>query len=149
MKVIFLADAGKWGRKGEIKEVPDGFARNMLFPRKLAEPATKKKEAAVRAEREEKKVRKEVSEHLLARAIASLNGREIVLMAKANEKGALFGALRADDIADALREKEGVALPASVFPKDMLIKKTGEHPISLSAAGARARIVVRVIPASA
>lgn len=105
MKVIFQKDVKGQGKKGEIKEVSDGYARNFLIPRGLAVEATEANLSILRAKErsEEKKERERLEE---AKAIAKkLESLELVIKAKAGEGGRLFGAVTSKQIAEALKAK--------------------------------------------
>jgi large subunit ribosomal protein L9 len=110
MKVILLQEVKKLGKKGDILEVAEGYARNFLLPKKLAAPATadtlnqlqlQKSAAADRQKRQLEEAR------LLA---AQLGQIEIKVAAKAGEGGKLFGAVTTKDIADAAKAQHGVEL---------------------------------------
>lgn len=104
MKVILLQDVKGQGKKGEIKNVSDGYANNFLIPRGLAEPANqsnvKQLEQQKKAEARNKEKEKEQ-----AQALADKLGQtEVVLRAKAGEGGRLFGAVTSKHIADELKK---------------------------------------------
>ena len=110
MKVILLQEVKKLGKKGEIMEVAEGYARNFLLPKKLAAPATadtlnqlqqQKSAAADRQKRQLEEAK------LLA---AQLGQIEVKVKAKAGEGGKLFGAVTTKDIADAAKIQHGVEL---------------------------------------
>ncbi len=108
MKVILLCDVKDTGKKSEIVNVSDGFARNFLFPRKWAMEATP---AAVKEiERRhalEEKLEAERRDEAHKRA-AALQGKSIQLAAKCGEKGRLYGSITAQEVADALKAQHGV-----------------------------------------
>ncbi|HEY3246810.1 MAG TPA: 50S ribosomal protein L9 [bacterium] len=102
MKVILLKDVEGLGRTGAVKEVKEGYARNYLLPRGLAREAT---DGALRALRETQQSQKEREEHKQseAAALAAALERSVVeIAARAGEGGRLFGAVTAQDVADAL-----------------------------------------------
>jgi large subunit ribosomal protein L9 len=109
MKVIFLKDVKGQGKKGQVKEVSDGYATNFLLPRNLARPATdgnmkvleNQNAAEERRKQEEKAEAQELGKKLEALTVQ--------LKAKAGEGGRLFGAITSKQIADALAS-EGVKL---------------------------------------
>jgi large subunit ribosomal protein L9 len=109
MKVIFLQDVKGQGKKGEVKEVSEGYARNYLFPRGLATEASKGnlKTLEVRKQSEErrKQQEKEEAEKLGKR----LEQMTVVIRAKAGEGGRLFGAITSKQVAEALA-KEGIEI---------------------------------------
>ncbi|MBI2639597.1 MAG: 50S ribosomal protein L9 [Candidatus Sungbacteria bacterium] len=125
MKVIFLQDIAKLGKKHEVKDVSDGYARNFLLPRGLAKPAgdtalkAVAKEKAVAGQRaaEEKKHYENISKMLADKAI--------VIKTKVGERGKAFGAVTAARINDALRQ-ENISIEKEWILLDHPIKKTGE-----------------------
>ncbi len=105
MKVIFLQDVKGTAKKGELKEVSDGYARNFLFPKGLAKEANavnlndhkqQEKGREIKAQREEEEAR------LLGE---SLKDKRVVIFAKAGEGGRLFGAITSKDISEALEKQ--------------------------------------------
>lgn len=104
MKVIFLQDVKGQGKKGEVKQVSDGYANNFLIPRGLAKPASdanmKQLEQQKQAEARQREKEKEE-----ARALADrLKETPVVLRAKAGDNGRLFGAITGKHIADELKK---------------------------------------------
>lgn len=109
MKVIFLKDVKGQGKKGEIKEVSEGYAQNFLIPRALVRPATdgnvKTLENQTAAEVKRKEREKEDAQQLGKK----LEEMTVTLKAKAGEGGRLFGAITSKQVAEAL-EKAGVKI---------------------------------------
>ncbi len=105
MKIIFLVDVKGQGKKGEIKNVSEGYARNFLFPRKLAVEANEGSVQQLKSQ-QNAVARKEAQELESARKLAErLNKANIVLHAHPGDGGRLFGAITSKHIADALKEK--------------------------------------------
>ncbi|MDM7540185.1 50S ribosomal protein L9 [Leuconostoc mesenteroides] len=107
MKVVFLEDVKGCGKKGEIKEVPDGYANNFLIKNKKAEPATGKNLGAVkgRQKAEEKAAAEELAE---AKKLADFFANEktvVELTGKPGTDGRLFGAVSTKQIAAALEKQ--------------------------------------------
>ena len=108
MKVVLLADVKGSGKKGELVNVSDGYARNFLFPKKLA------KEANAQALNELKnaeasKAFKIKQETEAAQASADkINGKSVSILAKAGQGGKLFGSVTAKEIAEAIKKQYGV-----------------------------------------
>jgi large subunit ribosomal protein L9 len=102
MKVILLADVKGVGKKGEVINASDGYARNFLFPRKLAQEATEANMNILNQKKESER-RKKLAEIEAAQKIAEdLKGKVVKIMAKSGENGRLFGSITSKDIADAL-----------------------------------------------
>ena len=103
MQVILLDDVRSLGRKGSVVDVPEGYARNFLFPQHLAVEASKKALAA-KDEREHAATRKEKNNEKAERRLAeAIDGIEVVIRAKA-DKGTLYAAIGAKQVAQALKE---------------------------------------------
>jgi large subunit ribosomal protein L9 len=105
MKVLLKSDVPKIGKKGELLEVKEGYARNFLIPNGLAVEASG---GALKQVEEEKRAqdRKKAKEKDEAQALAAkLKGLTITLRHKAGEEGRLFGSITAAEIAEALKQK--------------------------------------------
>lgn len=102
MKVILLADVKGIGKKGDVVNASDGYARNFLFPRKLAQEATEANLNILNQKKEAER-RKKLAEMEAAQKLADeLKGKEVKIMAKSGENGRLFGSITSKDIADAI-----------------------------------------------
>lgn len=129
MKVILLQDVKNLGKKWDIKEVSDGYARNFLLPEKLVEMATnsvlkkvdKLKEKEVHLQKEGLEKTQELA--------SVLQGKEIVISAKEKE-GKLFGSISAKDIVKVLK-KDNILLPTSAIELESPIKEIGEYEIKI------------------
>jgi large subunit ribosomal protein L9 len=130
MKVILLADVKNVGKKGEVVNASDGYARNFLFPRKLAQEATQENLHIItqKKENERKKKLAEVEE---AQALADrLKGQEIKIAAKSGENGRLFGAITNKDMADAIKKQFNVDIDKKKVVADT-IKTVGAYEIEV------------------
>lgn len=102
MKVILLADVKNVGKKGEVINASDGYARNFLFPKKLAQEATDANMTVLNQKKEAER-RKKLAEIEAAQKLANdLKGKEVKISAKSGESGRLFGSITSKDIADAI-----------------------------------------------
>ena len=105
MKVILLQDVQGTGKKGEIKEVKDGYGRNFLLKNKLAAEASSSNLNLLAGEKSSKQHKADV-EHQTANDLASaLKGKVVKIPAKAGANGKLFGSVSAKDIASALKSQ--------------------------------------------
>ena len=119
MKVIFNTDVRGQGKKGEMKEVSDGYARNYLLPRKLASEATADALNALK-----------LKEKALAEENAKrLSGVVVQISARAGQGGRLFGAVTSQEIADALREQHGIELEKNKIVQAEPIKQFGSFEV--------------------
>lgn len=131
MRVILLGDVRSVGKKYEIKDVSDGYARNFLFPNKLAEPATSaaiKHIEAIRVahEREDKELRA----HLEALS-KKISETKIQFELKADKSGAAFGSVNKEHILKALREHKLIGTERIDIDLKYPIKDFGEHIVEI------------------
>ena len=127
MKVIFNTDVRGQGKKGEMKEVSDGYARNYLMPRGLASPATAD---AVNALKEKAKATQMAKEKAAAEENAKrLSGVVVQISARAGQGGRLFGAVTSQEIAEALREQHGIEIEKNKIVQAEPIKQFGSYEV--------------------
>ena len=120
MKVILLQDVKKLGKKGDVIEASDGYARNFLFPRKLAEEATANALHVVNAKKENER-KKRLAEWESAQKVASeLKGKEVIINAKAGENGRLFGAITNKDIAEVINNTFNLSIDKKKIVMDTI-----------------------------
>ncbi|HEX2792749.1 MAG TPA: 50S ribosomal protein L9 [Candidatus Paceibacterota bacterium] len=126
MKVVLLKDVKDTGRAGAVVECSDGHALNFLFPRKLAAAATPAnlKQAEIRAQQD--KDRKELDEKLIEGRVTQLATEKLTFTKKANEKGHLYDAVDAKEIA------EKAQLPEEAVRLERPIKELGTFSIPVS-----------------
>ena len=105
MKVILVQDVRALGRKGEIKEVADGYARNFLFPKKLAQPADKANLNSLDHEAKLKTAREQKLQVQAEQQAQAMKDIVVVVKAKSGEAGRLFGSVTNADVAAALAEQ--------------------------------------------
>jgi len=131
MKVILLQNIEDLGKKYEVKEVKDGYARNFLFPEKLAKPATE--EALKWLENQKEVIAKEVEEDLKqAQELASkVDGLEVSVSVKVGDEGQMFESVNIQKISDALKEM-GYEVQKSQISLENPIKELGEFPVKLN-----------------
>jgi len=131
MKVILLQNVEDLGKKYEIKDVKDGYARNFLLPEKLAKPATK--EALEWLEGQKEVIAKEVEEDLKkAQELASkIDGLEVNIGVKVGEEGQMFESINSQKIVEKLKEL-GFEVKKSQITLEAPIKELGEFPIKLN-----------------
>ena len=129
MKVIFNVDVKGQGKKGELKEVSDGYARNYLLPRGLAAEATtdnintlKLKEKARQAQIAREKAEAEEN-------AKKLSGVQVTIRAKAGKNGKLFGAVTSQEIADALKAQFNIDIEKNKIVQAEPIKTFGSFSV--------------------
>jgi len=143
MKVVFLEDVSVKEKKGDIKDVSDGYARNYLLPRGLALPATPaaiKEAKKITEERERKRARQHDEYVELAKQI---EGKELRFKAKASSKGTLHGSITTADIAAELSNLINVDIDRKKIALKTPLHKVGTHEVDVVLAkDASAKIAV-------
>ena len=142
MKVIFLKDVPK-GKRGEIKEVADGYARNFLFPKGMALPATSAavKEAKLLLEKKVEHQARQQEEQ--SKIVSELEGKELHFKAKAGAKGRLHGSITTANIAEELNRVTGLEVDKKRVELDEPLHHLGEHEVVINlGTGAQAKIKV-------
>jgi len=130
MKVILLQDIENVGKKYEVKTVADGYAKNFLFPKKMAQVATENALVWAQTQREihAKVVEKELQE--IQAKTSALDGQEITMTVKVGEQNQLFESVSAQKIADRLKEAGFEIEKKQIILKEP-IKELGEHQIKV------------------
>ena len=129
MKVILKADVRGKGKKGQMIEVAEGYARNFLMPKGLAVLATAdavntmrlQEKAKAKADAEAKAVATEIAE--------KLKGLQVKVVSKGGEGGKLFGAVTGREISAALKEQHGVDIDSKKLVLDEPIKSFGSYQV--------------------
>ncbi len=133
MKVILLADVKSLGKKGEIVEVSDGYARNMILPKKLGLEATNKNLNDLKLQNQH--AEKVAAENLEAakKLAEDLKDKKVELTAKVGEGGRMFGSISTKEIAEAAKKQIGLDLDKKKMQLKEPIKSFGmyEVPIKL------------------
>lgn len=132
MQVILLQDVKGMGKKGDLVKSSDGYARNYLFPKKLAMEATEgsvKTLEKQKAADQQKKQEEKLAALELKKKIESQGA--VVIKTKAGDGGRLFGAITAKDIADAFEKAYGITLDKKKIVLDTPIKNVGNTKVEL------------------
>ena len=129
MKVILQQDVRGQGKKGQLVEISDGYARNFLLPRKLAVPATAENINTMKLQEKARQAQM-AAEKAEAQALAEkLQGIQVKLAAKAGEGDRLFGAVTSKEIAEALSTQFGLNITKTKLVLDEPIKACGGYQI--------------------
>lgn len=146
-KVILRADVTGVGKRGDIVDVAEGYARNFLIPRSLAMPASVGSVAQAQKMRRSRDLRDAKDRESAETVARSLVAQVVTITAKAHD-GKLFGSVSAADVADAVRRQTGVDLDRRKLILAENIKTTGTHevPVRLHA-DVQFRVTVEVHPA--
>jgi len=146
MQVILLSDVDKLGLRGDVVSVARGYARNFLFPRRLAEEATGARVAELR-KREARVAQHEAKNAEQAQEIAKrLGSVELRFEVKAGPTGSLFGSVTPTDIADALWEQAKVRVDRRKIGTDS-IKRIGRYAVPIDVfADVQVEVTTLVVP---
>ena len=131
MKVILLEDVKNVGQKGQIINAKDGYARNFLFPEKLAIEAT---EANLKNLENQKRKKEEQEKKILEEAKVleeELLKKTIVIKTKAGENGKLFGSITTKEISDVLEKEHKILIDKKKFDLEEPIKSVGEYYVKI------------------
>ncbi|MBU1260903.1 MAG: 50S ribosomal protein L9 [Planctomycetes bacterium] len=130
MKVLLCEDIETLGWYGDVVDVRQGYARNYLLPQRLATIPTEAKIKAMADEKAKRAEQREVVVENFKKAADAVNGAEVVLAAKANEQGHLFGSVTEKEIAANLRQ-QGFEVADKFVHLDERIKEIGERTVKL------------------
>ena len=129
MKVIFNVDVKGQGKKGEMKDVSDGYARNYLIPRNLAAEATADNLNALKL-KEKAKAAQIAKEKAQAAAYAEkLSAVQVIIRAKAGANGKLFGAVTSQEISNALKQQFDMDIEKNKIVQAEPIKSYGSYTV--------------------
>ena len=130
MKIVLLQDVEKVGKKYEIKEVSDGYARNFLIAKELAKPATE--EAIKWAELQKEIIAKKSEEELkkVQDSASSIDGQEITIPIKVGEDGQLFESVGSQKIWEKLKELN-IEIKKTQIILENPFKELGEFPVKI------------------
>ena len=129
MKVIFNVDVKGQGKKGEMKEVSEGYGRNYLLPRKLATEATADNINALKLKEKAKAAQIAKEKAQAAEYAEKLSAVQVMIRAKAGGSGKLFGAVTSQEISDALKEQFGMDIEKNRIVQSEPIKSYGSYTV--------------------
>lgn len=130
MKVILIQDIKQVGKKGDVIEASDGYARNFLFPRKLAQEASDSNMHILNNKKENERKQKLALLEAAQKLAGELKGKEITIKAKAGESGKLFGAITSKDVAQLIKEQYNIEIDKKKIVMDT-IKLVGGYDIDV------------------
>lgn len=131
MKVILLQDVKGQGKKGEMVNVSDGYARNYLMPRKLAQEATADALNAMKQADKAKQLRDAKEKAEMEELAKSLESLYTKLTAKSGETGKLYGSITSKEISEALMEQHGIDIPKQKIILDEPIRTYGTFELKV------------------
>lgn len=125
MKVILLENIKGVGKKDEVINASDGYARNFLFPKKLALEANKENLAKLQAKQSAKQFKKDTEKEEAKKIAEKLKNITLTIAVKAGENGKIFGGITAKEIAENLKEKENMEIDKKKILLEETIKTLG------------------------
>ncbi|MBD5460334.1 MAG: 50S ribosomal protein L9 [Lachnospiraceae bacterium] len=148
MKIILLQDEKKLGKKGDLIEASDGYARNYILPRKIGVEATPQNLNDLKLKKaNEEKIAREQLEAAKALA-ASLESKEVVVKIKAGENGKAFGSVSSKEIAAACKEQNGIELDKKKIQLPEALKNFGAYEVNIKLhPQVNAKLTVKVLEA--
>ena len=127
MKVIYLQDVKGSGKKGEVKNVADGYARNMLLPKGLAVEATPENMNKLEGQKASAQHKTDVEKQAATEAAAKIKDKKLIIKAKAGANDRLVGSVTAANIAEALDSQLGVKVEKKKISLSSDIKNFGSY----------------------
>ncbi|HBH71381.1 MAG: 50S ribosomal protein L9 [Parcubacteria group bacterium GW2011_GWC1_42_11] len=128
MKIVFLKDVPRVGKKYEVKDVADGYGRHLVMQR-IAEPATKEVLARIQSKMATDATLKKVHTELLMKNLEVLSGATITLLGKANEKGHLFASIHKEELLAELKRSAHIDMHPDYIMLDRPLKEIGTYEI--------------------
>ena len=129
MKVILQQDVKGQGKKGQLVEVAEGYARNFLLPRKLAVPATADAMNTMRLQEKAKRAEEARQRSEALEIVEKLKNSPVKVAARAGANGKLFGAVTSKEVSDALQAQHGIELGKQKIVMDEPIKAYGSYQL--------------------
>ena len=129
MRVVLLEDVSGLGMIGDVKEVADGYARNFLIPRKLAEFASPSALKRVEEQHRATARRRDAAGAHLVSLAEALDGVEVVVKAKVGEQGRLYGSVTNSDVAEAIHQATGHEVDRKKVELEEAIHQPGEYEV--------------------
>jgi large subunit ribosomal protein L9 len=131
MKVLLLQDVKAQGKKGEIINVSDGYAKNFLFPRNLAKEATAQVISEVKAKNDSAAYKKETERKAALELADKIKDAVIMFKTTGGEDGRLYGAVTTKDVAEKINSQLGLAIDKKKIVLSDNIKRTGEYSVKI------------------
>ncbi len=144
MKIILLKDISKVGRKDEIKEVSDGYARNFLLPKKLAKAATPQAMEELEKQQAQIQDQEKIRQDLLHKNLEILKNIPIKIARSANEEGHLFAKLHQSDLSAEIKKQFNIEIPEDFIVIDQPIKSVGEYTIKIRAGQLQSNLKIEI-----
>ena len=148
MKIILLQDEKKLGKKGDIVEVSEGYARNYIIPKKIGVEATAQNRNDLKLQKaHQEKLAKEQLDAAKALA-AEIESKQVIVKMKAGEGGRTFGSISSKEIAAACKEQNGIELDKKKIQLQENLKSFGSYEVTVKLhSQVSAKLAVKVVEA--
>ncbi|XUX01033.1 MAG: 50S ribosomal protein L9 [Dehalogenimonas sp.] len=147
MKVVLLKDVPNIGKTGQIKEVPDGYARNFLLKSGLAAPATKEATTMTKSKLEAESKKQAKIDAELATAAKMIDGLTVAIPGKTGAGSKLYGSVTSADIAGAVQKVTGYDLDKRKIELAEPIRSLGDYNVTVRLSASLSPVVkVKVVP---
>ena len=145
MKVILLQDVKDIGKKDDIANVSDGYARNFLFPRKWAMEATDSAIKVVERKRAAERRKEAEARAAAEETAAKLKNKVVILKVKCGDKGRLYGSVTAQEVADAIQAGYGVEVDKRKVAIKDPVRQLGDYEVNVRLyTGVSSKMILRV-----
>ena len=131
MKIVLLENVKKLGKKDEIIEVSDGYARNVLIPKKLGLPATAENLNNVRLKNKNEEKKEENLRNIAEKDKATIEKIKFVVSIKAGANGKTFGSITSKEIAEAIKNESNIEVDKKDILLDESIKNVGTYDVKV------------------
>ena len=145
MKVILLQTVPKIGKRGEVKEVNDGYARNFLLPKSLAKIGTPQALVAWELHEKQTQIEKNIELSLLKKNLSELTDKVVTISTRVNEQGHLFKGISGSEILEELGRQHRIQLSPDALKLDKPLKSTGSHILPIEISGEKANLKVVIV----
>lgn len=131
MKIVLLENVKKLGKKDEVIEVSDGYARNVLIPKKLGLPATSENLNNLKLKNKNEEKKEENLKNLAEKNKTNLESKRFVLTIKAGANGKTFGSITSKEIAENIKQSAGLEVDKKDILLDESIKNLGTYDVKV------------------
>ena len=145
MQVIFLQDVSGSGKKGDIKDVSDGYARNFLLKKNLAKMIDEAGIKNIKEQEEKNKIKMARELKNSQKIVTKLDGEDVDIFGKVNEKGVLYAAIKPEEIAEAIKKEHRIEVLPEQIHLENPIKELGQYTVTIEfQQGLEAELIVVV-----
>ena len=147
MKVILLDNIKGVGKKDEIINASDGYARNFLFPKKLAVEANNENMSKLKAKKQSEQYKKDVNKENAEKIAKKLDDITLTIKVKAGENGKIFGGITAKEISQELKNKQNMDIDKKKIVLKETIKNIGRFSVDVKfGEGINAKLTLNIMP---